>query len=292
MAPKDYTGVDDPSIISETIVMPSTLETIDTAIFDWLNEKLDIFCDTNKGFEKVPVLWLSAERAHQIKNNKEIRDDSGFLRLPLIVVNRTGVTKDPTRKGIFQAHVPPETDKKGGSIVIARKINQDKTSNFANADTYKRMRGGGKYQLNFPRKNEKVVYETISIPMPVHINLNYSIELRAEYQQQMNEMMTPFMTRTGNINHFVAYKDGHNYEGFIQQDFENGGNAADLGTSEKIYSTKVNIRVLGYLIGEDKNAEQPKIVVRENAVEVKIPRERVIYGDIPEHIDERGFYRE
>jgi len=105
-------------------------------------------------------------------------------------------------------------------------------------------------------------------------------------------MMTPFMTRTGNINHFVAYKDGHNYEGFIQQDFENGGNAADLGTSEKIYSTKVNIRVLGYLIGEDKNAEQPKIVVRENAVEVKIPRERVIYGDIPEHIDERGFYRE
>ena len=292
MAPKDYTGVDDPSIISETIVMPSTLETIDTAIFDWLNEKVDIFCDTNKGFEKVPVLWLSAERAHQIKNNKEIRDDSGFLRLPLIVVNRTGVTKDPTRKGIFQAHVPPETDKKGGSIVIARKINQDKTSNFANADTYKRMRGGGKYQLNFPRKNEKVVYETISIPMPVHINLNYSIELRAEYQQQMNEMMTPFMTRTGNINHFVAYKDGHNYEGFIQQDFENGGNAADLGTSEKIYSTKVNIRVLGYLIGEDKNAEQPKIVVRENAVEVKIPRERVIYGDIPEHIDERGFYRE
>jgi len=292
MAPKDYTGVDDPSVISETTVMPSTLETIDAAIFEWLNEKVNVHCDTNKGFNKIPVLWLSAERAHQVKNNKEIRDDSGFLKLPLITLSRTGVVKDPARKGIFQAHVPPETDKKGGSIVIARRINQDKTSNFANADTYRRMRGGGKHQINFPRKNEKVVYESISIPMPVHINLNYSIELRAEYQQQMNEMTTPFMTKTGNINHFVAYKDGHNYEGFIQQDFSQDGNAADLGLDEKIYSTRVTIRVLGYLIGEDKNADQPKIVVRENAVEVKIPRERVIYGDIPDHIDERGFYRE
>ena len=30
----------------------------------------------------------------------------------------------------------------------------------------------------------------------------------------------------------------------------------------------------------------------ENAVEVKIPRERVIYGYIPNEIDKRGFYRE
>jgi hypothetical protein len=34
------------------------------------------------------------------------------------------------------------------------------------------------------------------------------------------------------------------------------------------------------LIGDDKNQISPKMTRRENAVEVKIPRERVIVGDI------------
>ena len=44
-------------------------------------------------------------------------------------------------------------------------------------------------------------------------------------------------------------------------------------------------------MGEDKNSEQPKVVIRENAVEVKMPREKVVFGDIPRHIDKRGFYK-
>ena len=44
-------------------------------------------------------------------------------------------------------------------------------------------------------------------------------------------------------------------------------------------------------MGEDSNEKRPKIVYRENVVEVKLPRERVILGDIPEHIDNEGFYR-
>ena len=40
--------------------------------------------------------------------------------------------------------------------------------------------------------------------------------------------------------------------------------------------TKIDIKVLGYLIGEGKNQETPKLVYRENAVDVKIGRERVV----------------
>ena len=54
---------------------------------------------------------------------------------------------------------------------------------------------------------------------------------------------------------------------------------------------KIDIKVLGYVMGEDKNSEQPKVVIRENAVEVKIPREKVVFGDIPRNIDKRGFYK-
>ena len=136
MPPKHkHTGIDDPSIIEETIIMPSTLETIDTAMYEHINKKMDIYATTNKGWKKVPVIWLSAERAHQVKNNKDLRDMSGSFILPAMTVNRTSVVKDPARKGIFFGNVPPINDRKGGSITIARRINQDKTQNFANADS-------------------------------------------------------------------------------------------------------------------------------------------------------------
>jgi len=39
---------------------------------------------------------------------------------------------------------------------------------------------------------------------------------------------------------------------------------------------------LGLLIGDGPNDEKPRIVKRENAVDIKLPRERVMYGDIPD----------
>jgi len=292
MAPKyDHTGIEDTSIIEERIIMPSSLETIDETFLKHIDQRMNIFSTTNKGWVKVPVLWLSAERANQIKNKKELRDSNGSIILPVITIERTSVVKDPEKKGIFYGNIPPAGDKKGGSITIARKINQDKTSNFANADSY-RTRG----QINFPRPNKKVVYETVTIPMPVYIDITYSIILRTEYQQQMNEIITPFITKTGGINYFVFGEDDHRYEAFIQQDFSQENNVSTLEAEERIYQTKVEIKALGYLIGEGKNQEQPKIIVRENAVDVKMPRERVITKDSPEavHIDsgKESFYRE
>tara|TARA_Y100000034_G_scaffold60777_1_gene73826 strand:+ start:394 stop:1257 length:864 start_codon:yes stop_codon:yes gene_type:complete len=279
------TGVSDPSIIEETIVMPSTLETIDEAFFQYVDEVFNIHTTTRNGFEKVPILWMTAERSYQIKNDKNLRDKHGSLILPIATIERTSVEKDPTKKGIFFANVPPVNDEKGGSIVIARKIKQNKTRNFANADAY-RLFG----QLNYPFKNKKIVYQTVSVPMPVYVTINYSITLRTEYQQQMNEMLTPFITKIGGINYFVFKKDKHSYEAFIEQEFAQDNNISALAEEEKMYQTAVNIRVLGHLIGQGNNQDQPKIVVRENAVSVKIPRERVINKDEPEH-DDDAFYR-
>tara|TARA_Y100000034_G_C6888557_1_gene408359 strand:+ start:978 stop:1844 length:867 start_codon:yes stop_codon:yes gene_type:complete len=282
-----YTGVKDSKIIEERIVMPSTLETIDEAFFDYIDQKINIFSTTNKGWKKVPTIWLSAERSYQIKNNKNLRDSNGSIILPVITIERTAVVKDPQRKGIYYGNIPPVNDEKGGSIVIARKINQDKTANFANADALRTRK-----QINFPRPNNKVVYQTVTMPMPVYIDINYSLTLRTEHQQQMNEIVTPFITRTGGINYFTFGKDQHSYEAFIQQDFSQENNVASLEVEERIYLTKVDIKVLGYIIGQDKNQEQPKIVVRENAVDYKMPRERVMVGDIPTHSTKGPFYRE
>jgi hypothetical protein len=54
-----------------------------------------------------------------------------------------------------------------------------------------------------------------------------------------------------------------------------------MGEEERMYQTSIDIKVLGYLIGSGPNQKTPQIVERENAVKIKLPRERVILGDTP-----------
>ena len=74
--------------MSETIEL-STLETIDMGLYEHINKVLDIHTKTNRGLIKVPVLWLSAERTFQIKNDRSFRDAIGKLQLPLISIERS-----------------------------------------------------------------------------------------------------------------------------------------------------------------------------------------------------------
>ena len=267
---------------------PSTIESIDDALFTWLKEDADIHCVTPEGFKRVPAIWISAERAFQRKHSQDLMQPSGSLNLPIITMERTGLVKDASKKGSIWANIPPVLDEKRGSIVVARRVNQVKTSNFVNADSKRTHR-----QMNFKTKSsEKIVYETITIPQPVYVEATYKVNLIAEYQQQINEMVTPFITRPGNINYFVVNKDGHTYEVFPDTNYSQNNTGANLGVTERKYETSISLKVLGYLIGEDKNQETPKMVVRENAVEVKIPRERVVLADEVLHETKNGFFRE
>ena len=282
--------------LKELEIQPSTIETIDRALFDYIDDELDIFCSTNKGFKKVPFIWAGAERAFQIKHNRELRDVNGWLIYPIMSLERTGITNDLAKRGAYYAAVQNVGDLKGGSMTVARTIKQDKTANFANADSKRLILNAvGTGQNNFPRENKKVVYETITVPIPVYLEVTYTLTVMSEYQQQINEIITPFMTKTGAVNYFIIEKDNHRFEVFIDSDYALNNNAAALLEDARGYETKINFRVIGYIIGGDKNQEQPKIVRRENAVEVKIPREHVIFGDIPENLHVSGnvpFYRE
>ena len=118
MATSDqYKGVDnaDKNISIEEI-QPSTLENIDFAFFDFVNDNMNSGAITNEGWKETPVIWVSAERSFLSKNNKDLRDDDGSLILPLITIERTNVVKDPTKKGVVWANIPPVNDEKGGSI--------------------------------------------------------------------------------------------------------------------------------------------------------------------------------
>ena len=272
--------------LKEIGMLASTLESIDMALVSWV-KALELSTIGNEGFVNVPVLWQAPERAYQIKNEKSLRDDAGALKLPLISVERTGAVKDPNRKGAFQAQVY-STDKNGrtGRMVLAKRIVQDKTRNFAVA-TGVRTNTSGERQRYYPRVNKKVVIQTLSVPIPIYLNIDYKISITTEYQQQMNSLLQPFMARTGQINSFVMKRNGHLYEAFMDQNFTSNNNIATLGEDTRVFKSEINIKVLGYLMGEGTNDDRPIVRVDENTVEVTFPQELVappgvpnIFGDI------------
>ena len=380
--------------LSEIGMLASTIENIDYSIVSWLKDDLKLSANTNEGWTKVPVLWQTPERSFQIKNEKSLRDDAGALKLPLISIERTGITKDPNRKGIYQAQVySDDKDGRTGRMVIAKKIVQDKTRNFAVVGNIRRANysgattvaatatititdfselnagdkvnlvatdgtnydftqgdqssvngtweattsnaatatnlmnvintssgpagtrftatvdgavitvtqssagsagntaititdsgGAGLSKTNFgggtsgpqryyPRVNKKIVVQSLSIPIPVYVNIDYKIIIKSEYQQQMNELVAPFIARTGQINAFTMKRNGHLYEGFIDQGFTHNNNVANLNEELRLYSSEITIRVLGYLIGEGENDDRPLVRIDENVVEYLFPSE-------------------
>jgi hypothetical protein len=284
--------------LHEVEFMPSTLETIDTAMLRFIDETLNISTTTNDGFKKVPVLWVTSERAYQIKHNKDLRDKEEALVLPLITVNRASVTKEPNYKGTVYANLYPEAGAAGGTITVARQINQKKTAEFQNAQANRKYGVNNSVPSKMQNTNKrnmstaKTVYETITIPIPVWVKVMYEITVRSEYQQQLNTMITPFLTVPGNSRTPRRIEnEGHFYEIFIDGSLAVGSNKANLGMDQRNYESTITIETLGYLIGEGENQEKPKIVKRENAVEFKFARERTILGDIPDTIKD-GKYRE
>jgi len=257
----------------------SELEDIDFALYNFINDTMDLQTSTNKGFRKVPVIWAGAERAHNVKNDDIRRDEQGMVILPAIVVERESVKKTDDSRVIPYAKVDPIGDLKGGYLTINRVIQQEKTSNFANANANRR-----RSQQNFPlyrgkNKNGKIVYETLTIPIPIYVDVGYKVVLRTEYQEQMNELLTPFI-RVSNAHKRVYIEHNSNrYEAFIQEEYAMENNISAYETSERKYETSLTMNVFGYLIGDGKNQKQPRVVRRENPVQIRFARERIIVKD-------------
>lgn len=261
----------------EFSIVASSFEDIDLSLYNFVNNDLNLHTTTNKGIEKVPVIWVGSERAFQIKNNRDYRDSVGKLRLPLISIERASIEKDKAFKGNIQAHVPVEKDVreyKQGSFKLVSKLNEEKTRAYQAAEAKKK-----KGQEYFPYDGKKYIYDEFYIPLPVYVKVMYNIVLRTEYQQQMNDILTPFISRPGQLNHFIMKENGKMYEGFIES-YDASNNLGSLGEDERKFETKVSIRVLGYITGDGSaNQETPKIIKKETIVEIKLPRERVIMED-------------
>ena len=268
---------------------PSTIETIDTALYDYFDKNLNVFCTTNEGFIKVPVIFGGAERSYQIKEHQNLREKEKTLKYPLISINKTGIIQNPANKGRYGTYIPPffRSGVRPSSIDIARVVNQDKTKNFANADSIRRSEGGANanYQT-FPGENDAVVYNTLSVPMPAFLEITYTVNFVSNFQQQMNEMLAPVITAHSTPVVFPIFNEGNRYEAFLEPSYNIESNAQGLNEEERVFRAALSLTVLGHIIGADKNQESPNVVVNESAAKIRIQRERVIVQAEP-HLDTR-----
>jgi hypothetical protein len=260
---------------NQASIEPSTIETIDLAIYEWLDKQMNIHTHSNRGWKKTPVIWVNGERAHQIKFDRTLRDVNGNFILPVITLQRETIVKSLTKKGTFYANVPPD-DFRGGTVTVTKLISQEKSGNYAKNNNNKKF-----VQYNVKEKNNKKIYEVTKIPLPVYVDVKYTITVSTEYQQQMNEIIQPFMTYSSGINYFKISKEQHIYEAFFDKDstFKNDGNVTKLENENRLFKTEFSVNVLGYLLGGGANNDRPKVTTTETIVEVKFPREREWFGE-------------
>lgn len=251
------------------LINPSTIESVDFAFYDWLNDTMNVFCNTKDGSKKVPVIWVTPERSYQVKENKEFRDLNGALNPPMITVERGGIVKDVKNNATFYNNQAPVN-----KFLISKRINQKKTSEFANADYARKYK-----QTTFatPRpKNQKIVYEYTNLLLPVYATFTYNLSIFTQFQQQMNEIVQPFITKTGSSKYFIIERDGFKYECFIEQNFDSKNNISSMEEEERRYITNITVKVLAVLLGDGYNQNDTIIKTFENPVEIKLPRENII----------------
>ncbi len=251
-----------------------TLETIDFAVWDWL-QGLNLFSSTSPedgGFKKVPIVWVGSERAFQVKVFKDTRDVSGSISPPMISVMCMGPNKNPSNKGQHWANVPAVRDFMGGVFYVKRELKQKKTSQFRNNEANSRF---GSMNYKFDGEDELEagpVYEHFAVPIPVYIENVYKIKIWTLYMQQRNELVQPFLTLVpaGNIGRFMISHDGHRFEAFMEPSISYGGNMESLEKDERRLEAEISIKVLGHVCGQGVNQETPVYVGREGFAKIVI----------------------
>ena len=79
-------------------------------------------------------------------------------------------------------------DRKRGAFPLYRRVVKDKTQNFQNAEA-KRYTNQKQETFKLPFESNAVVYETFYTGYPVFLNMNYTIKIRTDYIQQLNDYL-------------------------------------------------------------------------------------------------------
>jgi len=261
--------------MTETVFTPSNLENIDSALFEWVDEYLNIFCQSEEGWRKVPVIFSSPERAWMSKALKDLHDNKHTLKYPIISVSRKNINRPKQKNAALPGSYLGNTEL-SGSLTIFKKLNSGKTADRANMDSLR-----SKGVINFPKKKtNRPIYDIYKIPFPTFVILNYEISIRTNFQEQMNEIISPFLKHGKNTHGFKLLKEGHSYECFIGEGMNNSSNQDNIDAEERRFEYTFTMDMYGYLMHGESNDKGPTVVVTQNRPEVVIKTEFIYTGSL------------
>lgn len=136
---------------------------IDTAIFEYLDQVINLTVEDAGENVKVPIMYGSPERWKAIQNDGVLRDNQGKLQLPAIMYKRNTVAKNENL-ATFNRHL---------NLQVLKKFDEK-----------------NKYdKFSLLTKSSAPVGQILNVTMPDHVTLTYEFMLWTEYVEQMNALI-------------------------------------------------------------------------------------------------------
>ena len=200
------------------------LKDVDTAVMRHMMINIRPVVKEANEVIKVPVVYGNEERWKSVRSRSTLRDSTGALLLPVIVVKRTGVSYNDELPMSFDHDIR-------NKFVSHVKLNQWSDSN--------------RYDRFAVLTGQKPVMETIKTGMPDFINATYDVAMMTNYIEQMNGL-TELM-----LQHLKTYfGDSTSYK--FLSDLE--GEITDASTmesnGERFIRSDFSMSIKGYILPE------------------------------------------
>jgi hypothetical protein len=136
---------------------------IDTAIFEYLDQVINLTVEDAGENVKVPIIYGSPERWKAIQSDGVLRDNQGKLQLPAIMYKRNTVAKNENLT-TFNRHL---------NVQVVKKFDEK-----------------NKYdKFSLLTKSSAPVAQILNVTLPDHVTLTYEFMLWTEYVEQMNALI-------------------------------------------------------------------------------------------------------
>lgn len=263
------------------------IEDVDRAVFQLFDKEINFeIVDNDDGLRKVPVVFAAGERFALTRRKNPIRDRNNTLILPLIAIERSNIKFAGLENNPIPTAIQPnytirkrlaKDDRSYQNIVnkfgltnqenVASKNNFLKTDispgNIAKPGTVasrrqtnaiKFSKSGGMISLDSQNSLGDNIFEIISVPYPIQIEIDYTVNFWCQYMSQLNQVQETLLSRIASQRkEFLVKTDkGLEYVIHIGTSFSNNFNFNDYTNSEREIKSTLNLKVLGYIINPDQ----------------------------------------
>jgi hypothetical protein len=202
--------------------MGITIEDVDTAIFNYIENTI-LPRVSDRGMDvKVPVLYANAERWKSIQKNGVYLDKRGQIQIPILIFKRNSIEKDSAMP------------------LLNRRISYPTVKKYSTRNRY------DKFSL---LTNTTPEYEAYNIVMPDYVTMVYEVVVWTSFMEHMNHIIETFQFAVDEY-----WGDKNKFKFYTKADSFSTETEVTAG-SERIVKTTFNLTVNAYLLPKQFDSE-------------------------------------